>query len=143
MIPEMSAFELTREVIKRIESGIYDVIVLNFANCDMVGHTGVFEAAVKAVETVDTCVGEIVDATSAMGGISIVTADHGNAEVMMDKDGQTVHTAHSTNPVPLILVGADVTLRPGRLCDITPTILDLMGIQKPSEMTGQSLIARR
>ncbi len=143
LIPEMSAYELTREVVKRINSGIYDVIILNFANCDMVGHTGDFNAAVKAVETVDECVGEVVAATSAMGGISIVTADHGNAEVLVDTDGQTPHTAHTTNPVPFILVGADVTLRPGRLADITPTILDLMGIEKPKEMTGESLIVRR
>jgi 2,3-bisphosphoglycerate-independent phosphoglycerate mutase len=142
LIPEMSAYELTREAVKRIGSGAYDVIILNFANCDMVGHTGVFEAAVKAVETVDTCVGEIVAATSAMGGISVVTADHGNAEIMKDKNGQ-MYTAHSTNPVPFILVGADVSLRPGRLCDIAPTILDLMGLEKPKEMTGESLIARR
>ncbi len=143
LIPEMSAYELTREVVKRINSGIYDVIILNFANCDMVGHTGDFNATVKAVETVDECVGEVVAATSAMGGISIVTADHGNAEVLVDTDGQTPHTAHSTNPVPFILVGADVTLRPGRLADIAPTILDLMGIEKPKEMTGESLIVRR
>ncbi len=142
LIPEMSAYELTREAVKRIGSGAYDVIILNFANCDMVGHTGVFEAAVKAVETVDTCVGEVVAATSAMGGISVVTADHGNAEIMKDKTGQ-MYTAHSTNPVPFILVGADVSLRPGRLCDIAPTILDLMGLEKPKEMTGESLIARR
>ncbi len=141
--PEMSAYELTREVIKRINSGTYDVIILNFANCDMVGHTGDFKAAVKAVETVDACVGEVVEATSAMGGISIVTADHGNAEVMIDDDGKTPHTAHTTNPVPFILVGADVTLRPGRLSDIAPTILDIMGIEKPKEMTGESLIVRR
>jgi 2,3-bisphosphoglycerate-independent phosphoglycerate mutase len=130
LIPEMSARELTREVLKRINGGTYDVIIMNYANCDMVGHTGDFKAAVKAVETVDECVGKIVEATSAMGGISIVTADHGNAEVLIDADGETPHTAHSTNPVPFILVGADVTLRPGRLCDIAPTMLDLMGIEK-------------
>ncbi|NLA86648.1 MAG: 2,3-bisphosphoglycerate-independent phosphoglycerate mutase [Clostridiales bacterium] len=143
LIPEMSARELTREVVKRILSGMYDVIILNFANCDMVGHTGVFSAAVKAVETVDACVGEVIDATSQMGGISIVTSDHGNAEVMVDADGRTPQTAHSTYPVPFILVGADVRLRPGRLSDIAPTILELMGIEKPAEMTGTSLIAKR
>jgi 2,3-bisphosphoglycerate-independent phosphoglycerate mutase len=142
LIPEMSARELTREVIKRISSGAYDVIILNFANCDMVGHTGVFSAAVKAVETVDECVGAVVEATARMGGVSIVTADHGNAEEMVDRDGETPQTAHSTNPVPFILVGADVSLRPGRLADIAPTILELMGIEKPAEMTGESLIVR-
>ncbi|MEL4106247.1 2,3-bisphosphoglycerate-independent phosphoglycerate mutase [Oscillospiraceae bacterium WX1] len=140
LIPEMSAFELTKEVVKRIKNGVYDIVILNFANCDMVGHTGVFSAAVKAVETVDTCVGEIVDATREMGGISIITADHGNAEEMLDGDGITPQTAHSKNPVPLILVGADVTLRPGRLSDIAPTILELMGLEKPVQMTGRSLI---
>ena len=143
LIPEMSARELTREVVRRIGSGAYDVIVLNFANCDMVGHTGFFEAAVKAVETVDECVGEVIAATSRMGGVSIVTADHGNAEVMIDSDGVTPHTAHTTDPVPFILVGVDVKLREGRLSDIAPTILDLMGIEKPAEMTGVSLIVRR
>jgi 2,3-bisphosphoglycerate-independent phosphoglycerate mutase len=143
LIPEMSARELTREVVKRINSGIYDVIVLNYANCDMVGHTGNFEAAVKAVETVDACVGEVVDATSQMGGISIITADHGNAEEMIDNDGVTPQTAHTTNPVPFILVGADVGLRPGKLADISPTILELIGLEKPAEMTGRSLIVKR
>ncbi|SHI16044.1 phosphoglycerate mutase [Sporobacter termitidis DSM 10068] len=143
LIPEMSARELTREVVKRIESGIYDVIILNYANCDMVGHTGVFDAAVKAVEIVDECVGEVVNATAQMGGVSLVTADHGNAEDMIDSDGTTPQTAHTTNPVPLILVGADVTLRQGRLADIAPTILELMGLEKPDEMTGESLIVKR
>ena len=142
LIPEMSARELTREVLKRIESGLYDVIIMNYANCDMVGHTGIFEAAVKAVETVDECVGAIIEATSQMGGTAIITADHGNAEDMIDADGITPHTAHTTNPVPFILVGADVRLREGRLSDIAPTILELMGIEKPADMTGQSLIVK-
>jgi 2,3-bisphosphoglycerate-independent phosphoglycerate mutase len=142
LIPEMSARELTREVVKRISGGAYDVIIINFANCDMVGHTGVFSAAVKAVETVDDCVGAVVDATAQMGGIAIVTADHGNAEEMVDETGQT-QTAHSTFPVPFILVGADVCLRPGRLADIAPTILELMGIETPADMTGESLILRQ
>ncbi len=142
LIPEMSARELTREVVRRIKAGLYDIIVLNYANCDMVGHTGVFAAAVKAVETVDECVGAVVEATAEMGGITIVTADHGNAEEMADDNDETV-TAHSTNRVPFILVGADVGLRPGRLADIAPTILELMGIEKPEEMTGESLIVRR
>ena len=136
----MSARELTREVVQRIESGKYDIVVVNFANCDMVGHTGSFPAAVKAVETVDECVGKVIEATSSMGGISIVTADHGNAEEMFDQEAGEPHTAHSNNPVPFIIVGADVKLRPGRLSDIAPTILDLLGFEKPVEMTGQSLI---
>jgi 2,3-bisphosphoglycerate-independent phosphoglycerate mutase len=143
MVPEMSARELTREVVKRVGSGVYDVIILNFANCDMVGHTGDFDAAVKAVETVDECVGAVIDATAQMGGFSIVTADHGNAEDMIDSDEVTPHTAHTTSPVPFILVGIDVLLREGRLSDIAPTILDLMGVKKPVEMTGESLIVKR
>ena len=137
--PEMSAVEVTDRCVERIESGEYDVIILNFANCDMVGHTGVYEAAVKAVETVDACVGRVVDATRAMGGIAMVTADHGNAEEMCKGDGSPM-TAHTTNLVPFILVGADAKLRPGRLADIAPTILDIMGLACPPEMDGKSLI---
>lgn len=139
LIPEMSAVRVTDEAIKRIESGEYDVIVINLANCDMVGHTGVFDAAVKAVETVDTCVGRIVRAVQSAGGITLVTADHGNADCMRSADGEP-HTAHTTNLVPLIVVGADVELCEGRLADIAPTMLDLMGLEKPIEMTGNSLI---
>jgi len=138
--PEMSAREVTDEAVRRIESGNYDVIILNFANCDMVGHTGVYEAAVKAVETVDECVQRVVDATAGMGGISLITADHGNAERMVEDDGVTPYTAHTTNLVPFYIVGADVKLRPGRLADIAPTMLDLMGLEKPAEMDGQTLI---
>ncbi|MCD6145540.1 MAG: 2,3-bisphosphoglycerate-independent phosphoglycerate mutase [Methanosarcinales archaeon] len=137
--PEMSAYELTDAVIERIKS--YDVIILNYANCDMVGHTGVFDAAVKAVETVDTCVGRVIDAVQRIGGSAIITADHGNAEEMIDEDG-TPHTAHTTNPVPLILVtDQNVGLRNGKLADIAPTMLEILGIPKPAEMTGESLIA--
>ena len=139
--PEMSAVEVTDKCVERIESGAYDVIILNFANCDMVGHTGVFDAAVKAVETVDTCVGRVVDATRAMGGIAMITADHGNAEIMVKSDGSPV-TAHTTDPVPFIVVGAAVELHPGRLADIAPTILDVMGLACPPEMDGKSLIER-
>ncbi|MCI2057868.1 MAG: 2,3-bisphosphoglycerate-independent phosphoglycerate mutase [Oscillibacter sp.] len=140
--PEMSAAEVCRKCVERIESGAYDVIILNFANCDMVGHTGVYDAAVKAVETVDECVGKVVDATLKMGGIAMVTADHGNAEQMEEPDGSPM-TAHTTNPVPFILVGAGSELRSGgRLADIAPTILDVMGLQKPAEMTGQTLIVK-
>ncbi len=139
--PEMSAFEVCDKCVERIDSGAYDVIILNFANCDMVGHTGVFDAAVKAVETVDTCVGRVVDATLRMGGIAMVTADHGNAEQMTQPDGSPM-TAHTTNLVPFILCGAGAELRSGKLADIAPTILDVMGLQCPPEMTGETLIVK-
>ena len=140
--PEMSAQEVCDRCVERIESGAYDVIVLNFANCDMVGHTGVFDAAVKAVETVDACVGRVVDATLKMGGIAMITADHGNAEQMREPDGSPM-TAHTTNPVPFILCGAGTELRPdGRLADIAPTILDVMGLACPEEMDGRTLILK-
>ena len=139
--PEMSAFEVTEEVLKRIESDKYDVIILNYANCDMVGHTGVFECAVKAVETVDTCMGRVIDAITAKGGIVCVTADHGNADQMVDPETKDVFTAHTTNPVPFIVAGKDCELREGgRLADIAATLLDIMGLDKPSEMSGESLI---
>ncbi len=138
--PEMSAPEVTDKVVDLIHSQKYDVIILNFANCDMVGHTGVFDAAVKAVETVDTCVGRVVEAMREIGGISLITADHGNAERMLDEDGKSPFTAHTTNPVPFVIVGAQVCLRDGRLADIAPTMLDLMGINPPEEMDGKSLI---
>ncbi|MEG1441567.1 MAG: 2,3-bisphosphoglycerate-independent phosphoglycerate mutase, partial [Oscillospiraceae bacterium] len=132
---------VTDEVVKRIKSGDYDVIVLNFANCDMVGHTGVFDAAVKAVETVDTCVGKVVEALNSMNGVALITADHGNADQMTDYTTGGAFTAHTTNVVPLILIGKnDAKLKPGRLADLAPTMLDLMGLEKPSEMTGESLI---
>ena len=137
--PEMSAYAVTEEAVNRILSGAYDVIILNFANCDMVGHTGVYEAAVKAVSTVDECVGKVVEATSKMGGVSLITADHGNAEHMVDTDGEPF-TAHTTNLVPFYIVGASVKLRDGRLADIAPTMLDLMGLEKPAEMDGETLI---
>ncbi|MCL1819563.1 MAG: 2,3-bisphosphoglycerate-independent phosphoglycerate mutase [Oscillospiraceae bacterium] len=137
--PEMSAYEVADAAIERIKSRKYDVIILNFANCDMVGHTGVFKAAVKAVETVDVCIGKVIDAVTETGGIALVTADHGNADKMLESDGSPF-TAHTTNPVPLILVGASAELKPGRLCDLTPTMLDLMGLSKPAEMSGVSLI---
>ncbi|MCI6908463.1 MAG: 2,3-bisphosphoglycerate-independent phosphoglycerate mutase [Clostridiales bacterium] len=143
--PEMSAYKVTDEVCARIDAGTYDAIILNFANCDMVGHTGVFDAAVKAVEAVDACVGRVVEHTLAAGGMALITADHGNADRMLDDDGKTPFTAHTTNLVPFCVVGADrpVTLRSGgRLADITPTMLDLMGIEKPAVMTGESLIEK-
>ena len=137
--PEMSAYEVCDKCVERIESGAYDVIILNFANCDMVGHTGVFDAAVKAVETVDECVGKVVDATLKMGGCAMITADHGNADQMVEADGSPM-TAHTTNPVPFILCGAGNELRHGRLADIAPTILDVMGLACPQEMDGKTLI---
>ena len=139
--PEMSAPEVCEKCVERIESGAYDVIILNFANCDMVGHTGVFDAAVKAVETVDECVGKVVDATLKMGGIAMITADHGNAEQMTEPDGSPM-TAHTTNPVPFILCGAGTELRKGRLADIAPTILDVMGLACPEDLDGKTLIVK-
>ncbi len=138
--PEMSAFEVCDKVCEAIESGKYDVVILNFANCDMVGHTGVFEAAVKAVEAVDTCVGRVADSTLKMGGVMLLTADHGNADQMLDTDGEPF-TAHTTNPVPFAVIGKQCALRAGgRLCDISPTILDLLGLAQPPEMDGKTLL---
>ncbi len=140
--PEMSAPELTDKAVEAITSGKYDMIVLNFANADMVGHTGSIPAAVKAVETVDTGLGRIAKAIEQMGGALLVTADHGNAEMMVDPETGGPHTAHTLNPVPLILVGAGnrIVVKEGRLADIAPTMLELMGLPKPAEMTGQSLL---
>ncbi len=143
--PEMSANEVTDEVLARIASDKYDVIILNFANCDMVGHTGVFDAAVKAVETVDACVGKVVDALTAKGGAALITADHGNADQMLEDDGVSPFTAHSTNPVPLVLVGRDdvkALAAGGVLADLAPTMLELLGLDKPEEMTGKSLLVK-
>lgn len=142
-IPEMGAPVVTEKVVAAIASGKYDTIILNFANCDMVGHTGILEAAITAVETVDTCVGHVVEAVRKMDGTLLITADHGNADCMWDND-QKPYTAHTTNPVPLIICGANVpiTLRPGRLCDIVPTMLDLMSLHQPIQMTGQSLLVK-
>ena len=143
MKPEMSAFEVADACVELINEDKYDCIILNFANCDMVGHTGVFDAAVKAVEAVDTCLGKVVDAIMAKNGKVLITADHGNADCMFDPETKAVFTAHTTNPVPLILIGAgNVKLKSGRLCDLTPTMLDLMGLDKPAEMTGESLIVK-
>ncbi len=143
MQPEMSAYLVTDEVVKRIKSGKYDVIILNYANCDMVGHTGVFEAAVKAVETVDTCLGRMLAAIEEMGGRAFVTADHGNADMMTDEEGKPF-TAHTTNPVPFIAVGfpEGTKLLPhgGRLADIAPTMLQALGLPQPAEMTGRSML---
>lgn len=144
MQPEMSAYEVTDEVVKRINSGEYDVIILNYANCDMVGHTGVFDAAVKAVEAVDECLGRTVDAILTQGGEVLVTADHGNADQMVDYNTNEAFTAHTTNVVPLVLIGGKdgFGLKEGRLADLTPTLLDMMGLEKPAEMTGSSLLVK-
>ena len=144
MRPEMSAYLVTEELLKRLDDDIYDVVILNFANADMVGHTGILTAAIKAIEAVDECVGRLVEKVLAKGGRAIITADHGNAETMADED-HGPHTAHTTAPSPFILVDdarKGVRLRPGILADIAPTILEILGIPKPAEMTGNSLIEK-
>ena len=140
--PEMSAIEVTDKVVEAIESKKYDTIILNYANPDMVGHTGVLEAAIKAIETIDECVGRVVKAIEDVNGVLLITADHGNSEQMIDYATGEPHTAHTTNPVPLILVGKDAKLKEGRLADLAPTMLDILGIEKPEEMTGESLIEK-
>lgn len=140
--PEMSACGVTDALVARLKENVYDVIIINYANPDMVGHTGVMKAAVKAVETVDCCLGRAVKAIREAGGIAVITSDHGNAEMMADEEGKP-HTAHTTNRVPLILVSDEhigAALRPGRLEDVAPTLLYLLGIEKPAEMTGRSLL---
>jgi 2,3-bisphosphoglycerate-independent phosphoglycerate mutase len=139
--PEMSAPELTRRALDAIGSGTYDLVVLNFANPDMVGHTGVLAAAIKAVETVDIGLGAIADAVLEAGGALLVTADHGNCELMVDPVTGEPHTAHTTNPVPvMVLGGTAASLADGRLADVAPTLLALMGLAQPPEMTGRSLL---
>ncbi|MCX7843670.1 MAG: 2,3-bisphosphoglycerate-independent phosphoglycerate mutase [Clostridia bacterium] len=141
--PEMSAYEVAEEAVRRIESKQYDVIILNFANPDMVGHTGIMDAARAAVEAVDACVGKVVAAIEAQGGVALITADHGNSEQMIDPETGGPFTAHTTNPVPLIGVGlGGMKLKDGRLADLAPTMLDIMGIEKPAEMTGESLLVK-
>ena len=138
--PEMSAYEVTDKMVEAVKSGKYDALILNYANCDMVGHTGVFEAAVKAVEAVDTCVGRVVEAVKEMGGCVLLTADHGNADRMVDTDGSPF-TAHTTNPVPFCVINHPCQLREGgRLADIAPTMLKILGLPQPAEMTGESII---
>ncbi len=139
--PEMSAYEVTDKMVEAVKSGKYDALILNYANCDMVGHTGVFEAAVKAVEAVDTCVGRVVEAVKEMGGCVLLTADHGNADKMVEDDGVSPFTAHTTNPVPFCVINHPCTLRQGgRLADIAPTMLKVLGLPQPAEMTGESII---
>lgn len=138
--PEMSAYEVSEKVNEAVRSGKYDVVILNFANCDMVGHTGVFDAAVKAVEAVDTCVGTLYEAVHEMGGALLITADHGNADKMYENDGSPF-TAHTTNPVPFIVADYPCALREGgKLCDIAPTMLKIMDIAQPEEMDGTSIV---
>lgn len=144
--PEMSAPEVCDKLVEAIKSGKYDVIIINFANPDMVGHTGVESAAIKAIETVDACVGRAVDAIKEVDGQMFICADHGNAEQLVDYETGEPFTAHTTNPVPFILVNADpsYTLREGgKLADIVPTLLELMGMEQPKEMTGTSLLVKR
>ena len=144
--PEMSAPEVCDKLCAAIRSDKYDVIIVNFANPDMVGHTGIMEAAIKAVETVDTCVGKAVEALKEVGGQAFLCADHGNAEQLIDYETGAPFTAHTTNPVPFILINADpaYTLKEeGRLADIIPTMIDMMGMEKPAEMTGESLLIRK
>ena len=141
--PEMSEPEVTEKVVEAINSGKYDAIILNYANSDMVGHTGSMDAAIKALEAVDDGVGKVVEAIKENGGVLLVTADHGNSEQMIDYVTGEPHTAHTTNPVPLILYGMENTkLKPGKLADLAPTMLDIMGLEKPEEMTGESLLIR-
>jgi len=142
--PAMSAAELTKKVVAAIDGGTYDIVVMNYANLDMVGHTGMLDPAIRAVEAVDDGVGQIAEAIKRQGGVMFITADHGNCEMMRDPNTGGPHTAHTLNQVPAILVyGSEgVTLKDGRLADVAPTLLELMGIEQPAEMTGDSLIVR-
>jgi len=143
MQPEMSAYEVTDKLLEAIDTDKYDVIILNYANCDMVGHTGDMNAAIKAVEAVDACIGKVYDKIMEKDGVILITADHGNAEQMIDPADKSVFTAHSTNVVPLIVGGlGDVELKSGRLADLAPTMLGIMGVDIPDDMTGESLIVR-
>ena len=142
--PEMSAPEVTEKVVEAINADKYDVIILNYANPDMVGHTGSLPAAIKAVETIDECVGKVVPAMLAHNGTILITADHGNCEQMIDYKTGEPHTAHTTNPVPLILVTENekLKIKEGKLADLAPTILEILGIEKPTEMTGESILEK-
>jgi 2,3-bisphosphoglycerate-independent phosphoglycerate mutase len=144
--PEMSAHEVCEVVLERLDSNKYDVIVVNFANPDMVGHTGILSAAIKAAETVDECVGKILDKVKALGGVALITADHGNFEKMWDTEKNKPHTAHTIGDVPLIVFDERYKgrklLQGGRLADIGPTLLEMMGLPQPEEMTGQSLFEK-
>ncbi|MFT5758601.1 MAG: 2,3-bisphosphoglycerate-independent phosphoglycerate mutase, partial [Alteromonadaceae bacterium] len=142
MQPEMSSAELTEKLTAAVRSQEYDVIICNYPNGDMVGHTGIYDAAVKACEAVDSCVGEVIEALKEVDGECLITADHGNAEQMIDPETGGVHTAHTNLPVPFIYFGRPATMQTGgRLCDIAPTMLNLMNMEIPSEMTGTPLIS--
>ena len=141
--PEMSAPEVTDQVVEAVGSGRFDVIVLNYANTDMVGHTGRVDATIKAVETVDACLGRLSEAVEKAGGTLVITADHGNAEMMRDPETGEPHTAHTLNPVPFVVVNPAVVIRhlqDGRLSDVAPTLLDILGLPQPAAMTGHSLV---
>lgn len=140
--PEMSAPEVTDNIVEAIASGKYGAIIVNYANPDMVGHTGVLSAAIKAVETIDTCIGRLEEAVEKAGGALIITADHGNVEMMMDENTGQPHTAHTSFDVPVVMIGGNAGLKDGRLADVAPTVLDLLGIKQPTEMTGHSLLDR-
>src|SRR5262249_36314788 len=137
--PEMSADGVAERVVEEIETGAYSFVVVNFANPDMVGHTGVIPAVVRAVEGTDDYLGRVVAAVEAARGVCLVTADHGNAETLLQPDGVSPHTAHTTNPVPLIVSTRGVSLADGELSDLVPTALALLGLDQPAEMTGRSL----
>lgn len=144
--PEMSAFEVTDELLKTIAAERFDFVVVNYANTDMVGHTGDLKAAAKAVETVDTCLGKITEAVLAKNGALFITADHGNAEMMFDHETHQPHTAHTLNLVPALIVGnsykgKQITIPEGKLGDVAPTLLQMLGLPQPAEMTGRSLLA--
>ena len=143
--PEMSAYEVTEKVVEAIKSEKYDSIILNYANPDMVGHTGNLEAAVKAIEVIDECVGKVVEELAKVHGVALITADHGNSEQMIDYKTGEPHTAHTTNPVPLVLVGMEnVKLADnGALADLAPTMLEIMGLEKPKEMLGNSILLKK
>jgi 2,3-bisphosphoglycerate-independent phosphoglycerate mutase len=137
--PEMSAPEVADRVVRAIDEDGYGFVVVNFANPDMVGHTGVIPAVVQAVETTDACLGRVVDAVERAGGAALIIADHGNAETLLQEDGVSPHTAHTTNPVPVILTAREAELRDGELAEVAPTILALLGLEAPTEMTQMSL----
>jgi 2,3-bisphosphoglycerate-independent phosphoglycerate mutase len=140
--PEMSAAEVTDEVVRRLTGETYGFFVLNFANADMVGHTGVLDAAIRAVETVDSCLGRVLEVVESRGGVALVTADHGNAEQMVDDATGGPHTAHTLNPVPILAAGSGTySLRSGILADVAPTLIELLGLTPSPEMTGRSLIS--
>jgi 2,3-bisphosphoglycerate-independent phosphoglycerate mutase len=143
--PEMSAHEVTEKLVEKIQSGKYDAIILNFANMDMVGHTGIVDAAIKAIEAVDECVGKIINAIIEQNGAALITADHGNAEKMIDYNTGKPHTAHTSNPVRCLLVNGPegAKLKDGKLSDLAPTMLEIMKIEQPAEMTGVSLIVKQ